>query len=255
MAGDIIGSRFEGHRHVDPDFMLFSTDSRFTDDTVLTAALAEALLTGTPYADAIRAYARAYPDAGYGARFMNWAFSGAPGPYGSMGNGSAMRVSPVGWFFNDLDDVLDHAARSSAVTHDHPDGVIGAKAVAAAVYLARTGHSKTDIRNFVMGHTGYALDFDMEQARLMGSTVLAPGSVPQALTAFLHAEDFISAVRNAVSIGGDTDTLAAMAGAVAEAFFGPLPDYVAAEVFTRLDDRLAGVVRRFQARCGPSQTL
>lgn len=255
MAGDIIGSRFEGRQRVDPDFMLFSTDSRFTDDAVLTAAVAEALLTGAPYDEAIRAWARTYPNAGYGARFMDWAFSDAKGPYGSKGNGSAMRVSPVGWFFDDLDEVLDHAARSSAVTHDHPDGVIGAKAVAAAVYLARTGRSKTDIRNFVMGRMGYALDFDIEQARLMGSSVLAPNSVPQALTAFLHAEDFVDAVRKAVSIGGDTDTVAAMAGAVAEAFFGPVPDYVAAEVFARLDDRLAGVVRRFQARCGPAQTL
>jgi len=251
MVGDIVGSRFEGQKSVEPDFMLFSTQSRFTDDSVLTAAVAEALLEGKPYAEAIRAYAREYPNAGYGARFMDWAFSTATGPYGSMGNGSAMRVSPVGWFFDDLDQVLEHAALSSSVTHDHPEGVKGARAVAAAVYLARTGNSKDHIRDFVRGHMGYDLDMDMKTARKTGSSVLAPDSVPQALTAFLHAEDFVDAVRKAVSIGGDTDTVAAMAGAVAEAFFGPVPDYVAAEAFTRMDDRLAGVVRRFQARCGP----
>lgn len=248
ITGDIAGSRFEGRENVDPDFMFFTKESRFTDDTVLTAAVAHALLEDAPYADKLREYARLYPAAGYGQRFLEWAMSDSMQAYGSKGNGSAMRVSPVGWFFDDLGEVLDNAAKSSAATHNHPDGIAGAKAVAAAVYLARTGHSKAEIRNFVINRVGYRLDFDMEQARMMGSSVLAPNSVPQALTAFLHSENFEDAVRKAVSVGGDTDTVAAMAGAVAEAFFGGVPDHLAAEVFTRLDDRLALIARRFQAQ-------
>jgi ADP-ribosylglycohydrolase len=250
ITGDIVGSRFEGMRDVDPDFMFFTTESRFTDDTVLTVAVAEALLLDAPYAGKLKEYARAYPDAGYGARFLDWAMSDSEEAYGSKGNGSAMRVSPVGWFFEELDEVLDNAAVSSAVTHNHPDGITGARAIAAAVYLARTGHSKVEIRNFISNRTGYRLDFDLEQAVMMGSTALAPNSVPQALTAFLYAEDFEDTLRKAVSVGGDTDTVGAMAGAVAEAFYGGVPDYVASEVFTRLDDGLALVVRRFQSHIG-----
>jgi ADP-ribosylglycohydrolase len=240
------GSRFEGQGNVDYNFMFLTTESHFTDDTVLTVAVSEALLQDAPYGEKLKEFARAYPNAGYGARFLEWALSDQQEAYGSKGNGSAMRVSPVGWFFDDLNEVLDNAETSSAVTHNHPDGIAGAAATAAAVYLARTGRSKDEIKSFVAGRMGYRLDFDLEQARLMGSSVLAPNSVPQAITAFLYSEDFESAVRNAVSIGGDTDTVAAIAGAIAEAFYGGVPEHAAAEVFTRLDDRLALAVRRFQ---------
>ena len=246
ITGDMAGSRFEGHRDIDYNFMFLNTESHFTDDTVLTVAVAEALLLDAPYGEKLKEFARAYPNAGYGARFLDWAMSDQQEAYGSRGNGSAMRVSPVGWFFQDLNEVLDNAETSSAVTHNHPDGIAGAAATAAAVYMARTGRSKDEITNFVSGRMGYRLDFDLEQARLMGSSVLAPNSVPQAITAFLYSKDFESAVRNAVSIGGDTDTLAAIAGAIAEAFYGGVPGHVASEVYTRLDDRLALVVRRFQ---------
>jgi ADP-ribosylglycohydrolase len=251
ITGDVVGSRFEGQREVEPEFLFFTSESRFTDDTVLTCAVAEAILEEASYQDKLRAFARDYPGAGFGARFKDWAYSDGAPAYGSKGNGSAMRVSPVGWAFDNLDDVLLQAELSSAPTHNHPDGLAAAQAVAGAIFLARTGRSKDEIRALAGGRFGYRLDFDMEQARLMGSSVLAPNSVPQALTAFLHAEYFDQAVALAVSIGGDTDTVAAIAGSVAEAFFGGVPEHMASQVYQRLDDRLAGLARRFQAEFGP----
>ncbi len=251
IAGDMIGSRFEWHNYKGKDFELFSEASRFTDDTVLTVAQADSLLNNVPFAYKLKEYYRAYPDAGYGGGFHRWALSGSEAPYGSWGNGSAMRVSPVGWFFEDLQTVLAEARNSAAVTHNDPQGICGAQAVAAAIFLARTGKSKTAIRRFIQRRIGYRFDFTLEQIRpVYRFDVSCQGSVPQALQAFFESVDFIDALRNAISIGGDSDTIACITGGVAEAFYGGVPAVVAEEVWGRLDPLLTTVTRRFRERVG-----
>ncbi|TYO99686.1 ADP-ribosylglycohydrolase [Geothermobacter ehrlichii] len=239
IAGDIIGSRFEHNPVAADDFALFAADCRFTDDTVLTCATADALLHGRCYADAYRQWFRRYPDAGYGARFVRWGMSDDAGPYNSYGNGSAMRVSPVGWLGDDLAAVLDEAAKSAAATHDHPEGIRGAQAVAAAVLLARKGEKKSGIKEFVETTFNYDLDRRLADIRPgYGFDVTCQGSVPEALICFLEADSFEQAVRNAVLLGGDADTQAAIAGAVAEAYWG-VPD----EIGRRCRDYLAADMR------------
>lgn len=256
MAGDIIGSRFEGLWPVEEDFELFTAQSRFTDDTVLTCAVAEAMLQNRPFEQTLRGWTRAYPHAGYGGRFLKWAISDDAGPYGSAGNGSAMRVSPVGWLGGSLEEVLHLAEASAAPTHNDPQGLAGARVVAGAVYLARQGartgsgaeETRDAIRDFVAQTAGYPVDMTLAEARSMGSGVLCVESIPQALVAFLQAENFEDAVRKAVSIGGDTDTVAAITGSVAEAFFKGVPETMETEVRSRLDDRMTAVLDAFRAR-------
>lgn len=251
MAGDIIGSRFEGLWPVDAGFELFTAHSRFTDDTVLTCAVAEAMLDGTPFDEALRRWARAYPHAGYGGRFLKWAIHDNAEPYGSAGNGSAMRVSAVAWLGRTLDEVLELAEASAAPTHNDSQGLTGARVVAAAVFMARQGpgtaEAREAIRDFAAA-AGYPVDMTLDEARAMGSGVLCTESVPQALVAFLDSTDFEDAVRKAVSIGGDTDTVAAITGSVAEAFHGPVPRGIEEQVRSRLDPPLAAVLDAFQAR-------
>ncbi|ALC16887.1 ADP-ribosylglycohydrolase [Desulfuromonas soudanensis] len=246
LAGDIIGSRFEWANHKSKDFDLFTEESRFTDDTVHSVALAESLLDGRPYGELLRTYHRLYPDAGYGGRFDAWARGGDNRPYGSYGNGSAMRVSPVAWFYDDLEAVLEGARRSAVVTHDHPEGIKGAQAVAAGIFLGRSGAGKQGIRTFVEERFGYDLSASLDSIR-PGYTFDATcqGSVPEAFIAFFEGEDFEDTLRNAVSLGGDSDTLACIAGSLAEGFYGAVPEAIAGEVWGRLDKRLAAVVRRF----------
>lgn len=251
IAGDIIGSVYEGNPCRDPDFPLFSRSSRFTDDTVMTVATAEALMTDGDYAAAYRRFGRRYPDAGYGGNFIGWIHDDRAGPYGSWGNGSAMRVSPVGWARDGLAEVLDEAARSAAVSHDHPEGIRGARAVAAAVHGARSGLSKEDLRAGLSERFGYDLDRSARDiARNYHFDVSCQGSVPEALVCFFDAADFEEAVRLAVLLGGDADTQACIAGAVAEAYFGGVPEEIAGEVRRRLPDDLRTVVERFVARFG-----
>lgn len=246
IAGDVIGSVYE-HRPVKrTDFALFSDASRFTDDTVLTVATAEVLLEAGDYHEAYQRYFARYPGSGFGGLFAQWAAAGAAEPYNSFGNGSAMRVSPVGWACESLEAVLAEAERSAAVTHDHPEGIKGAQAVAAAVFLASTGESRETIRRRIGELFGYDLGRRLAEIR-PGYTfdVTCQGSVPEALIAFLESGDFEEAVRNAVSLGGDADTQAAIAGAVAEAFYGGVPTPIKAQVERRLDAGLLDIVRRF----------
>ncbi|OEU60909.1 MAG: hypothetical protein BA870_12530, partial [Desulfuromonadales bacterium C00003094] len=194
----------------------------------------------------LKEYYRRYPTAGYGGRFQQWAASDVKQPYGSFGNGSAMRVSPVGWYFNDLSTVLSEARHSAAVTHDHPEGIKGAQATAAAIFLARIGENKADIRDFIAERFGYCFNFTLDVIRPHYQfDVTCQGSVPQALQAFFEANDFEDAIRNAISIGGDSDTIACITGGIAEAFYGEVPARIAEQVWSRLDDPLAKVVRRF----------
>lgn len=249
IAGDVIGSVHEHSGTKTTEFPLFTPGSRFTDDSVLTAAVADALVNGRGYREAILDWARAYPGAGYGKEFRAWMRSDDPRPYGSFGNGSAMRASPVGWALGSLEEVVDEARRSAEVTHDHPEGLKGAEALAAAVFLARTGSSKEEIRAALATRFGYDLSRRVDEIRPGYSfDVTCQGSVPAALVAFLDSTSWEDAVRLAISLGGDADTLACMAGAVAEAFYGEMPPEIAASVVERLDDRVRKTMEAFAGR-------
>jgi ADP-ribosylglycohydrolase len=251
IAGDVIGSVHEGSGTKTKEFPLFVEDSRFTDDTVLTVAVAQKLLRGGDYVDLFHACVRDYPLAGYGGTFIRWAGHGKREPYNSWGNGSAMRVSAVGTIFDTLEEVVAEAARSAEVTHNHPEGVKGAQATAAAVFLARTGSSKADIRAHIERAYGYNLSEPLDDIRpLYEFDVSCQGSVPHSLIAFLESTDYEDAVRNAISLGGDADTMACIAGAVAEAFYGGVSNHIAAETRSRLDAHLTGVVDEFTERFG-----
>ena len=249
IAGDIAGSTREWNRVDTREFPLFPDGSRFTDDTVLTVATAHAILTGGDYAAAYHAFGNRHPHAGYGGAFRKWLQSPARQPYNSWGNGSAMRVSPVGWAFDTEQDVLREAERSAAVTHNHPHGVAAAQAVALGIFLARRGASKQDIRRELSERFGYDLARTVEAIRPSYSfDVSSQGSVPEAIVAFLDAAAVEHAIRNAIWLGGDADTQAAIAGSLAEAWHGGLPPSVRNEAVTRLSDDLREVTDRFAAR-------
>ncbi len=246
LAGDIIGSVHEFLQEKTMDFPLFVEHSRFTDDTVLTIAVADCLLTDSLYVDKFHDYTRAYPDRCYGAGFWHWVESGSREPYNSWGNGAAMRVSPVGFALCTLDDVLREAKRSAEVTHNHPEGIRGAQATAAAIFLGRQGESKARIREFIQGRFGYDLNRTIDGIRPTSSfNESCQGTVPEAILAFLDSTDYEETVRLAISLGGDADTLACIAGGIAEAFYGGVPKNIAELAMARLDDKLRKTVLRF----------
>jgi ADP-ribosylglycohydrolase len=251
IAGDVIGSVHEGAPPQPKDFPLFVAGSRFTDDTVLTIAVASAIREDGDFTAALRRWGRRYPRAGYGGWFREWLFARDPAPYNSFGNGSAMRVSAVGWAYDDPDLVLEIAARSAAVTHSHPEGIKGAQAVAAAILAARTGQTRDQIAALLTDRFGYECSDSLDTLQRRGGfDVTCQGTVPAAAVAFLHANDYEDTVRNAVSCGGDADTLACIAGAIAEAYFGQVPPAIQAEVMRRLDEDLRREVRLFAERYG-----
>jgi ADP-ribosylglycohydrolase len=257
IAGDIIGSPYEdpsGRKSIKTtDFPLFARGCRFSDDSVLTVAVADSILTGADYTAKLREYYRRYPKAGFSSTFAAWGRSDQTEPATSRGNGAAMRVSPVGFAFDTLDRVLDEARKSAAGTHNHPESIAGAQATAAAIFLARTGRGKDDIRDFVVKSFGYRLDEPLAEVRQwykFDST--CQGSVPQAILAFLESNDYEDAVRKAVSLGGDSDTQACIAGGIAQAFYDGVPPPIVERVYAILDEPLAAVVREFGERysCG-----
>ena len=251
IAGDIIGSVYEHFSIKTTEFELFHQASRFTDDTVLTVAVADSIINSKDYAQTLKEYTRRYPNAGYGGNFFQWAFSDSFEPYYSFGNGSAMRVSPVGFAFNDLHTVLEEAERSASVTHNHPEGIKGAQAVAAAVHLARHDYSKRKIKNYITEQFGYNLDRTLEQIRPNYQfDVTCQGSVPEAIIAFLEAEDFEDAIRKAVSLGGDSDTIACMTGAMAQAYFGEVPYKIEEKARSMLPQELLKVIDEFNRFAG-----
>jgi ADP-ribosylglycohydrolase len=254
VCGDIIGSVYEhgGLPFKQMDFPLFSPGSRFTDDSVLTLAVAHAILIGADYGKSIRSFARKWPHAGYGGAFRVWMNSDTAGPYHSFGNGSAMRVSAVGLAFDSAEKVLAQAEASANPTHNHPEGVKGAQAVALAVFRARTGASKPEIADEITRLFGYDLSRTADDIRPGYSfDVTCQGSVPEALCVFLDSTDWEDAVRKAVSLGGDTDTQAAIAGAVAEAFYSGVPGPIAARALTYLPAELKGIIDRFYEKYAP----
>lgn len=246
IAGDVIGSVFEHRPHKSLEFPLFSQHSTFTDDTVLSLAIAFAILEDMDYGRALKLFARRYPHAGYGGAFRAWAISDSDEPYGSWGNGSAMRVSPVGFAFDTLDDVLAEAARSAMVTHDHPEGIKGAQATALAVFLSRSGESKEAIREDLVSRFSYNLDRHLSDIRPSYTfDVSCQGSVPESIIAFLESENYEDAVRKAISLGGDSDTMACIAGAVAHAYYREVPAHIESTVRQLLPADLLEVLDRF----------
>jgi len=249
IAGDIIGSEHEFNRVQSRDFELFTAESRFTDDTVLTCAVAQAILdaraagsTTPDYGERILDFGRRYPGRGYGGMFRRWLASDAPRPYNSFGNGSAMRVSPVGFAFDDEREVLEQARLSAIPTHDHPEGIKGAEAVALAIRLARNGAGKEVIRARIEREFGYDLQRTVEEIRPAYSfDETCQGSVPEAIVAFLDATDFESAIRNAIWLDGDADTQACIAGGIAEAAYG-VPEEIEKEVRKRLPEEFVRVM-------------
>jgi len=252
IAGDIIGSVYEGRPVKSKDFPLFSGHSRFTDDSVLTVALADALMSSRSYESLMREYYHRYPRAGYGGMFRKWAQNPHSGPYNSFGNGSAMRISPVGFAFDTLEEVLEKARSYTEITHNHPEGIKGAQATAAAIFMARKGCTKGDIRQYIESAFGYDLSRTLDEIRpLYHFDVTCQGSVPEAIIAFLESVGYEDAVRNAVSLGGDSDTQACITGGIAQAFYGGVPAHIESGAMERLDEALLSTVRKFMERHAP----
>ncbi len=251
IAGDVIGSVYEGHPIKSTRFPLFGPASVFTDDTVLTVAIAHSILEQVDYASSLKDFGRRYPDAGYGASFYHWLYSPDDKPYNSWGNGSAMRVSPIGFAFGSMEQVLSEARNSAAVTHNHPQGIKGAQATALAIYLARTGSTKADIKHHISERFSYGLGRRLDEIRPgYGFDVSCQGSVPESIIAFLESNDVEDAIRNAISLGGDSDTMACIAGGIAQAYYKEIPPAIVSGVRSRLPGEFLHIVDVFNARYG-----
>jgi ADP-ribosylglycohydrolase len=249
IAGDVIGSVYERDGMKTTNFPLFVEFSRFTDDTVLTVATASAILQGSEYGRAYKDFGRRYPRRGYGGAFREWLHSDQYYAYNSWGNGSAMRVSPVGWALNSIEEVLQEARSSAAVTHDHPEGIKGAQATALAVFLARQGASKGEIQREISQRFGYDLSSSLEEIRpTYRFDVSCQGSVPQSIIAFLKSENVEDAIRKAISLGGDADTMACIAGGIAEAYYREIPVEIEREVRARLTEEFINIVDEFREK-------
>lgn len=253
IIGDIVGSPYEFDQgNKTEDFPLFSASSMPTDDTVMTLAVAEGLVRAAEQSidaakasviDSMVAWGQAYPNAGYGARFSYWLYD--PKPYGSYGNGSAMRVSSVGWLFDNLEDVLAYAKLTAEVSHNHPEGIKGAQATAAAIFLTRTGMEKAELRDYVQREFCYDLSRTIANIRPTYRHVEScQQTVPEAITAYLEGESFEDVLRKAVSLGGDADTLTAIAASIAEAKYS-IPDWIYNAALMRLDSKMQEVLSAY----------
>lgn len=262
ILGDMIGAPYEFDRSPKTKaFPLFGRDSEFTDDSVMTIAVAEALLDTIRKADdeiraalvsSMRKWGKRYPDAGYGGRFCGWLRAKNPKPYGSYGNGSAMRVSSAGWLYDTLDETRRIARLTAEVTHNHPEGIKGAEATASAIYLARTGHGKDEIRDYIAHEFGYDLSRSCDEIRpAYRHDESCQRTVPEAITAFLEGADFEDVIRTAVSLGGDCNTLTCIAGSIAEAFYG-VPEDMMIECRNRLPKDMLAVLDRFAGKRMPA---
>lgn len=258
IIGDMAGSTYEFHSWQGEwqDIPLLAENSFYTDDTVLTIAVADALVEAAGNEETFRnaltnnfhAYARKYPKAGYGGRFAQWIRNRERAPYNSFGNGSAMRVSPVGWAFDNLADVEQYAMISASITHNHPEGIKGAQAVAGSIFLARTGVGKNDINNYVTERYGYDLNRTLAEIRPNYTfEEICQTSVPEAVIAFLESNNFEEAIKKAIWLRGDADTQAAIAGSIAEAYYGKIPEHLEQEALKRLDEYLYGRLLEWSA--------
>ena len=252
VIGDIAGSRFEFDNYRHTDFDIFSPDSDFTDDTICTVAIADWVLQGCNdnLTSTLQGWCRAYPcpKGAYGGRFSQWIEWKDPEPYNSWGNGSAMRVSAVGWAFTTLEETLHFAEQSAIVTHNHPEGIKGAQAVAATIFWARTGMGKAKIKENITRQFGYDLSQSCDQIRPhYHFNESCQETVPQAITAFLESDDFEHAIRLAVSLGGDSDTLAAITGSIAEAYYG-IPTAMREHALAILPRRITETLLTFESQ-------
>lgn len=251
IVGDIVGSVYEGNPIKTTQFDFFNPYATFTDDTVLTIAIADCILHKKDFAYTLWEYGNRYPHRGYGGAFYSWLQSHDLKPYNSFGNGSAMRVSPVGFAYTILADVLSIARQTAAVTHNHPEGIKGAQAVASSVFLAKHGKSKEEIKHFVTQTFGYDVEYTIDDIRpLYHFDVTCQGSVPQAIVAFLDSTDYESAVRLAISLGADTDTQACIAGAIATAFYKNIPAEIIDYAYSKLPQEFIDIIQEFDACYG-----
>lgn len=253
IIGDIVGSRFEWNNHCSKEFDLLPCQCFFTDDSVMSLAVCDALMQcqsdfsglGGQAVRSMRKIGRPYPDCGYGASFHQWMYADDPKPYNSFGNGAAMRVSGCGYAARSLEEAKALSKAVTEVTHNHPEGIKGAEATAVAVFLARTGKSLEEIREHITKNY-YPIDFTMDSIRgFYQFNETCQDTVPQALEAFFESAGFEDAIRNAISIGGDSDTLAAITGSVAEAYYGT-PDHIRQKALTFLDERLLKILMDFE---------
>ena len=260
--GDMVGVPYEYINCKVKDFDFWSSMSRWSDDSIMTAAVADALLEigDRPKDKALsiltqkmQQYGRKYPGAGYGGSFASWIDREDPQPYNSWGNGSAMRVSAAGWLYDTLEETEEHAEWTALPTHNHEEGIKGAKAVAAAIFMARTGRSKKEIKDYVSDKYGYDLDRTCNDIRKTYQfEVSCQRSVPEAIIAFLDANDFEDTIRNAISLNGDADTQAVIAGSIAEAFYG-IPDDMIEECKKRLPEDIIEIAEKFNNVAKESQ--
>jgi ADP-ribosylglycohydrolase len=257
ILGDMIGAPYEFDRgNKTKDFPLFSKDTQFTDDTVMTIAVADALMESADEADdevkaafvkSMQKWGQKYPYAGYGGMFSRWLEEKDPKPYESLGNGSAMRVSSVGWLYESIEETRHYARLTAEVTHNHPEGIKGAEAKASAIFMARNGSSKEEIKDYIIREFEYDLSHSCDEIRSTYHHVeTCQQTVPEAITAFLEGNDFEDVIRTAVSLGGDSDTLTCIAGGIAEAFYG-VPVIMESECKDRLPDEMDEVLNRFDA--------
>ena len=250
ITGDIIGSRFEWNNHKSKEFPLFSPECHFTDDSILTIALAESILRKRPYDEVMREYVQRYPNAGYGGSFHRWANDPGAGPYNSWGNGAAMRTSPVGYAFDRPKDIMKYAERYASYTHNHPEGIKGAQTISTCIFMALNGATKEEIRENISTQFGYDLNRTVDEIRPDYTfDVSCQGSVPEAIICFIESIDFEDAIRNAISIGGDSDTLACITGSIAEAFYTGVPEEIWEQAKGYLDQDLLAVVDEFHDKC------
>ena len=249
IAGDVIGSIYEWNNIRRIDFPLFNEKCDFTDDSVLTLAVADSILNKKEFAKTIWDYSRKYPNRGYGGRFATWIRNDDLKPYNSYGNGSAMRVSAVGFAYNDLSDILEMAKQSAEVTHNHPEGIKGAQAIASAIFLARTGHTKKFIKDYISKTFNYNLENTISNIRLSYTfDETCQGSVPQAIIAFLESSDYENAIRLAISIGGDSDTIACITGGIASAFYKDIPQAIIDFVNAKLPQEFLELITKFDKK-------
>jgi len=247
IIGDIIGSRFEKNNIKSKDFQLFNNKSRFTDDTVLTIAIANSILNDVEYSKSVKHYGKKYPLAGYGKSFKKWLAGSTIGPYNSWGNGSAMRVSPIGYAYETEYQILEEAKKSAEITHNHEEGIKGAQSIAMSIFLAKNGKSKKEIKDYIQNKFGYDLNRTIDEIRpVYKFDVSCQGSVPESIIAFLESENFEDTIRTAISIGGDSDTIACMAGSIAESFYKEIPEYMITEMKKRLPDEFIEIIESFK---------
>ncbi len=246
VIGDVIGSVFEWNNIKKTDFDLFNPKCDFTDDTVLTIAVADCILNKKDFAKTIWEYGRKYRGRGYGGSFRNWLQEDDLKPYGSFGNGSAMRASAVGFAYNDIETIMEVAKQSAEVTHNHPEGIKGAQATATSIFLSRQGKSKQEIKDYITHTFDYNLDFTLDEIRpTYKFDVTCQGSVPQAIVAFLESSDFENAIRLAISIGGDSDTIACITGGIASAFYKQIPTEIMNFVVDKLPNEYIEIMNKF----------